>query len=67
MKDWRAAVRTWVRRDREKMPKKGETSFDTDDFFEASLKRSYANGVARTDTSDAALLSALKASVGVTA
>ena len=42
MKDWRAAVRTWVRRDKERMPKKGETSFDTDDFFEAASRRAYA-------------------------
>ena len=42
MKDWKAAVRTWVRRDKEKMPKKGETSFDTEDFFDAAMKRAYA-------------------------
>lgn len=42
MKDWRASVRTWVRRDKERMPKKGETSFDTDDFFEAASRRAYA-------------------------
>lgn len=71
MTDWKAAVRNWLRRERKGKPKvkekPKESSFDTDDFFEASLKRSYANEVARTDTSDAALLSALKASVGVTA
>ena len=42
MRDWKAAVRTWVRRDKERMPKKGETSFDTDDFFEAASRRAYA-------------------------
>ena len=45
MKDWRAAVRTWEQReiavqsqrDEEKKP----SSFDTDEFFEAALKRVY--------------------------
>ena len=41
MKDWKAAVRTWVRRDKERKPK-GESSFDTDDFFDAAMKRAYA-------------------------
>ena len=58
MKDWKAAVRTWARRDREKMPKKGETSFDTDDFFELAQKRAY---------SDTELSGISKKLVGVTA
>ena len=45
MKDWRAAVRTWVRRDKEKMPNKGESSFNEDDFMIAALKRTYGAGV----------------------
>lgn len=40
MKDWRAAIRTWVRRDKERKPK-GESSFETDDFMVAALKRVY--------------------------
>ena len=45
MKDWKAAVRTWVRRDKEKMPNKGESSFNEDDFMIAALKRTYGAGV----------------------
>ena len=47
MKDWRAAVRTWEQReiavqsqrDEEKKP----SSFDTDEFFEAALRRTYSD------------------------
>lgn len=41
MRDWKAAVRTWVRRDKERMPKKQtESSFD-DTFMLTALKRVY--------------------------
>lgn len=43
MKDWKAAVRTWERRS-ERAPvaaSKSQGSFDTDDFFQAALSRSY--------------------------
>lgn len=44
MKDWRATVRNWARRDKERgvtvKPQNGG-SFDTDEFYEAALKRSY--------------------------
>lgn len=47
MKDWRAAVRTWEQReiavqsqqDEEKKP----SSFDTDEFFAAALRRTYSD------------------------
>ena len=42
MKDWKAAVRTWER-DRNRASqsaKTNESSFDTDDFFQAALQRS---------------------------
>lgn len=43
MKDWKAAVRTWERgRDRASPDaSKNQGSFDTDDFFQAALSRSY--------------------------
>lgn len=48
MKDWKAAVRQWARRDRneavEKVEKKEaerQGSFDTEEFFAAALARSY--------------------------
>lgn len=42
MKDWKAAVRTWEKRDSEEKPKeKKPQSFDTDDFFEKALQKSY--------------------------
>lgn len=48
MKDWKAAVRQWNRRqgEFEKEPQKAEavqrtSSFDTDEFFEAALRNSY--------------------------
>lgn len=46
MKDWRAAVRTWERTEK---ADKAETqtapsSFDTNEFFEAALRQSYAKG-----------------------
>lgn len=43
MKDWKAAVRTWERdRDRASSgASKNQGSFDTDDFFQAALNRSY--------------------------
>ena len=40
MKDWRAAVRTWERRDRGEGENTGG-SFDTDEFFAAAVKRTY--------------------------
>jgi hypothetical protein len=56
MKDWRATVRNWARRDRERgytdKPKEtrgaankgfSEPSFDTDDFFDAALQRTYGD------------------------
>jgi hypothetical protein len=41
MKDWKSAIRNWERN----QPKKQETfeTFDADEFFEASLKRSYGD------------------------
>lgn len=54
MKDWKAAVRNWARRDKERgydsKPKPAQTSqpsatsFDTDDFFDAALQRTYGDG-----------------------
>lgn len=50
MKDWKAAVRNWKRRDsefgvsanaRNTAKKTTDSSFDVDEFFEAALKRSY--------------------------
>lgn len=49
MKDWRATVRNWARRDKErgydtqKPAAKPQTvsSFDTDEFFDAALQRTY--------------------------
>ena len=55
MKDWRAAVRTWERnafgREEAKAPpahasSDAKGSFDTDDFFEAALRRSYISETA---------------------
>ena len=46
MKDWRAAVRTWEKRDAaEKAPKaaKKPQSFDTDEFFAKALNKSYGD------------------------
>jgi len=56
MKDWRATVRNWARRDRERgytdkpqetrgKANKGfsEPSFDTDEFFDAALQRTYGD------------------------
>ena len=37
MKDWKAAVRNWERTE----PKKAESSFDVDDFFDAAINKSY--------------------------
>ncbi len=46
MKDWKAAVRQWARRDRSEPSANKETerqgSFDTDEFWEAAVARSYA-------------------------
>lgn len=47
MRDWKARCRIWDAEDAEKAahaaPKPQETSFDTDEFFEAALARSYAD------------------------
>jgi hypothetical protein len=52
MKDWRATVRNWARRDRERgydspksaaKPQPSATSFDTDEFFDAALQRTYGD------------------------
>jgi hypothetical protein len=49
MKDWKATVRNWARRDRERgitakpAPKSAEASFDTEDFFDAALQRTYGD------------------------
>ena len=49
MKDWKACIRTWEKSENEipkrDIPKVGElgNSFETDDFFEAALKRSIRN------------------------
>lgn len=58
IRDWKALCRKWDAEDAEKAahaaPKPQETSFDTDEFFEAALARSYAdyNGEGgRTDES----------------
>lgn len=43
MKDWRATVRNWARRDKEKgIVPKSLGSFDTDEFLDAAVKASYA-------------------------
>lgn len=44
MKDWKAAVRQWARRDKSEHTKPengGSSSFDTDTFFGAAVERSY--------------------------
>lgn len=42
MKDWKAAVRTWEKRDSEENPKeKKPQSFEVDDFFAKALQKSY--------------------------
>ena len=41
MKDWKATLRNWARRDKERGVSKPVTSFDTDEFFNAALARSY--------------------------
>lgn len=45
MKDWRAAVRTWERNEYSNGQSNGQSggSFDTDDFFQAALRRSYGD------------------------
>lgn len=49
MKDWKACVRTWEKSENEskksEVPRVGElgNSFDTDDFFEAALRKSTGN------------------------
>lgn len=49
MKDWKATVRNWARRDKERgitakpTPKPAETSFETEDFFDAALQRTYGD------------------------
>ena len=42
MKDWKAAVRTWERNgySGQKQPQSSNKSYDTDEFFEAALRRS---------------------------
>ena len=42
MRDWKAAVRTWEKRDSEENPKeKKPQSFEVDDFFAKALQKSY--------------------------
>lgn len=53
MKDWKATARNWARRDRERgytatakpaqKSQPGASSFDTDDFFDAALMRTYGD------------------------
>lgn len=54
MKDWKATVRNWARRDKErgftgaakpaeKKPDPAASSFDTDEFFDAALQRTYGD------------------------
>ena len=48
MKDWKASVRSWARRDKERgitTNKPSNTSFDTDEFFNAALERTYGYAV----------------------
>lgn len=40
MKDWKAAVRTWERKDGKKQ---GNSSFDVDDFFQAAMSNTYGS------------------------
>lgn len=43
MKDWRATVRNWARRDKERgITPKSPGSFETDEFVDAAMKASYA-------------------------
>lgn len=43
MKDWRATVRNWARRDKERgVVPKDKGSFDTDEFADAAIKASYS-------------------------
>lgn len=42
MKDWKAAVRNWERRDKQNGEDSRESSFNTDEFFEAALAASKA-------------------------
>jgi hypothetical protein len=41
MKDWRAAARNWAKKEWRKPAAKKESSFDTDGFFDAAMKRAY--------------------------
>lgn len=41
MKDWKAAIRTWERKNNKTENNSTSSSFDTDEFFQAALERSY--------------------------
>lgn len=44
MKNWKAVLRGWEERAKNKpKPKPAETSFDTDEFFDAALQRTYGD------------------------
>lgn len=60
MKDWKAAVITWEKRERKNTEKKpANSSFNDDEFFEAALKRSYE----KTNSDD--VLAVLKQKYGI--
>ena len=43
MKDWKAAVRTWEKRDGAEAKPETAGSFDTEEFFELAMRRTYGN------------------------
>lgn len=40
-KNFLAVIRNWARRDKKEQEPEGESSFDTDEFLDAALKRTY--------------------------
>ena len=48
MKDWKAAVRTWERNGfSDKTTNNTNSSFDTEEFFQAAVNRSYGTNLPR--------------------
>ena len=43
MKDWKAAVRTWEKRDGAEAKPETKGSFDTEEFFELAMRRTYGD------------------------
>lgn len=56
MKDWKAAVRTWEKNGIDEKKAETDSTFETDEFFEAALEKTYG----RTEKEDEDLLGKLK-------